>query len=132
MGQSLINCSTRGATSSCAGLLCGPLGCPVRELLPSLILLALNAFLCACSFSTSLRKYKSPRGPPTLCRGIGLSTSAICDFDEHEITIKREGKTLAYGVQLNGKQYDPKTPHWTKTDEADEISAAKVHPIRKA
>jgi class 3 adenylate cyclase len=58
--------------------------------------------------------------------------SAICDFDEHEITIKREGKTLAYGVQLNGKQYDPKAPHWTKTDEADEISAAKVHQIRKA
>ncbi len=58
--------------------------------------------------------------------------SAICDFDEHEITIKHEGKTLAYGVQLNGKQYEPKAPNWTKTDDADQISGAKVQPIRKA
>lgn len=44
------------------------------------------------------------------------SYSAVCDFDESEITIKHEGNTLAYSVQLNSKQFEPKLPEWTKEE----------------
>ncbi|MDQ3745355.1 MAG: hypothetical protein M3444_13310 [Acidobacteriota bacterium] len=38
--------------------------------------------------------------------------SAVCDFDNREIDIKHEGKTLAYSVELNGKSYFPTLPDW--------------------
>lgn len=50
------------------------------------------------------------------------SYSAICDFDECEITIKHEGRTLAYGVELNGKEFDAEAPEWTKTDQTASVS----------
>jgi class 3 adenylate cyclase len=38
--------------------------------------------------------------------------SAYCFFEEREIEIKNEGDTLAYKIQLNGKEYVPKKPEW--------------------
>lgn len=51
--------------------------------------------------------------------------SAICDFEECEITIKHEGKTLAYGVELNGKRFDPAPPEWTDRSGEDGTSAVE-------
>jgi class 3 adenylate cyclase len=42
------------------------------------------------------------------------SYSAVCDFDACEITVKHEGKTLAYGVEFNGKPFPPKLPDWDR------------------
>ena len=38
--------------------------------------------------------------------------SSYCFFRETEVDIKNEGKTLAYQVQLNGKEYAPSLPEW--------------------
>ena len=43
--------------------------------------------------------------------------SAYCFFQETEIEIKNEGKTLAYQVQLNGIEYSPSPPPWSTTDQ---------------
>lgn len=42
--------------------------------------------------------------------------SAYCDFDETVLEIKREGKTIAHRVRLNGKAYSPESPGWLKAD----------------
>jgi class 3 adenylate cyclase len=44
--------------------------------------------------------------------------SAICDFDKCEIDIKHEGRTLAYSVQLNGKEHEPTLPDWNGSKES--------------
>jgi len=41
--------------------------------------------------------------------------SAYCFFNETEIDIKNEGPTLAYEVRLNGKEFKPSRPAWTKS-----------------
>ncbi len=58
------------------------------------------------------------------------SYSAVCDFEEGEITIKHEGKTLAYSVELNGKEFEPKLPDWTKEEAANTSPAAKAAPAK--
>jgi class 3 adenylate cyclase len=42
--------------------------------------------------------------------------SEYCDFEETEIDIKHEGKTLAHRARLNGKPYDFRLPEWTAMD----------------
>jgi class 3 adenylate cyclase len=59
------------------------------------------------------------------------SYSAICDFDECEITIKHEGKTLAYGVELNGKGYEPDLPEWTKDSERQSRTNGQSQSTKK-
>lgn len=41
--------------------------------------------------------------------------STYCDFEECDIDIKHEGKTLAYRVKLNGKSFDTPPPDWEET-----------------
>lgn len=38
--------------------------------------------------------------------------STYCDFDETELEIKHEGKTIAHRARLNGKPYAAKRPSW--------------------
>jgi class 3 adenylate cyclase len=42
--------------------------------------------------------------------------SPYCSFQETEIEIKNEGKTLAYQVQLNEIEYTPSPPPWLTVD----------------
>lgn len=44
--------------------------------------------------------------------------SAFCDFEQKEIDIKHEGKTLAYDIVLNGKIYTPSIPDWNSSNGA--------------
>ena len=55
--------------------------------------------------------------------------SSGCDFDECEIEIKHEGKTLAYSVELNGKGYSPETPTWNSHVET--VTSIKPRPTAK-
>jgi class 3 adenylate cyclase/outer membrane murein-binding lipoprotein Lpp len=41
-----------------------------------------------------------------------------CFFEETEIEIKNEGKTLAYKVRLNGRDYTPLLPTWLMAESA--------------
>jgi len=47
---------------------------------------------------------------------ISENFSTYCSFQETEIEIKNEGKTLAYQVQLNGIEYSPCPPPWSIED----------------
>lgn len=55
--------------------------------------------------------------------------SSVCDFDQCEIDIKHEGKTLAYSVELNGKGYSPTTPSWNSHGET--ATSTKSRPTAK-
>ncbi|HEY4246524.1 MAG TPA: hypothetical protein VGM64_06675 [Lacunisphaera sp.] len=48
---------------------------------------------------------------------VSQDLSAYCFFRETELDLKHEGRTLAYEVTLNRKQYSPKTPDWLELDE---------------
>jgi class 3 adenylate cyclase len=54
--------------------------------------------------------------------------SSHCFFQETEIEIKSEGKTIAYKVQLNGKEYSPLTPTWSTKNQK---LARKKHKQQK-
>src|SRR5215210_1203322 len=45
--------------------------------------------------------------------------SALCDFEEREINFKHEGNTLAYSIELNGKEYSPELPEWCESMEVE-------------
>jgi class 3 adenylate cyclase len=42
--------------------------------------------------------------------------SEYCDFEETELEIKHEGKTLAHKARLNGKPYEHVQPEWLAAD----------------
>jgi class 3 adenylate cyclase len=42
--------------------------------------------------------------------------SEYCDFEETELEIKHEGKTLAHKARLNGKRYEHLQPEWLAAD----------------
>ncbi len=53
--------------------------------------------------------------------------SAYCFFRETELEIKNEGATLAYEVQLNGKEYKPESPNWAT--QSKEVSTLVNYPV---
>ena len=47
---------------------------------------------------------------------ISHAFSSVCFFEETELEVKHEGKTLAYRTKLNAKDYTPTPPSWTTAD----------------